>query len=99
MLIQVGKFGSDAEEIRVSSGDTVGDALSASGIIYNHERLLVTGEEANINDELEDELTAARASNKELQAYKEYADKLIAAIQKAMNNYEYSVYLEYYERV
>ena len=54
MLIQVGKFGSDAEEIRVSSGDTVGDALSASGIIYNNERLLVNGEEANINDELED---------------------------------------------
>jgi len=43
------------------------------------------------NDELEDKLTEARASIKVLQAYKEEADKLIAAIQKAMNDYEYSV--------
>lgn len=54
MLVQVGKFGDEAEEVKLSSSDSVEDALSACGISHNGERILVNGVQANLNDELED---------------------------------------------
>lgn len=53
MIVRVGKFGDTASDISLNDGATVEDALRARGIAYNDERILVNGEEANLEDELE----------------------------------------------
>lgn len=53
MRVQVGKFGTEAEDVRLDEGATVGEALKKMGISHNGERILVNGKEADIDDEVE----------------------------------------------